>query len=79
MKGETQYLVFGGTVVSINDGDTHYVSPYRVAELYGLNPYAPNVVLVHSRADLMGREIGKYTALYPHSNGRYNLKKETNE
>lgn len=33
-----KYHVFGGEVVSQNDGDIHHIGPRRVAELYRVHP-----------------------------------------
>jgi hypothetical protein len=33
---DDQYCVHGSTITSINDGDRHFVSARRVAQLYGL-------------------------------------------
>ncbi|MBL7141786.1 hypothetical protein ISS21_01675 [Patescibacteria group bacterium] len=37
-KEDKRYICFGGRVISRHDRDIHFVSAYRVAELYGLNP-----------------------------------------
>ena len=34
---QIKYLCIGGTIISNTDGDEHYISPQRVAELYKVN------------------------------------------
>jgi len=80
VKMKRKYVVFGGEVISKNDGEIHYIPAYKVCELYGLNPHASNVILVDIRRpetykwlSLMKLEDGSWTFLYPRSDGNYTL------
>lgn len=71
-----KYSVFGGDVYSLFDRDRHYISPHRVAELYGVNP--SECEFFRGSDDL--RLIGKKDfgiILQPRSDGNYTLPKES--
>jgi len=80
MKEKKRFLVFGG-YVECRDGDVHYVSPYRVAELYGLSPRMPNVRLAYF--DVPETYLpydDSWIRLYPRSDGNYkNMREEMDE
>ena len=69
-----KYIVYGGVVKSINDGELHSVSPQRLIELYKLNP--KDCKIVRSEKDLLGFDFGIYNPIVikPRSDGNYNLK-----
>ena len=69
-----KFLVIGGYVISKNDGDIHYVSAYKLCELYGLDPHAPNVRLASGNCpeSLYGYD-DSWTVLTPRSSGDYSL------
>lgn len=65
------YLVFGGYVVSINDEQTHYVSPIRVMELYGLT--RAECILLQDEEDTKLRMCRReeHIEFHPDPTGRY--------
>lgn len=69
-----KYIVYGGVVKSINDGELHSVSPQKLIELYKLNP--KDCKIVRSEKDLLGFDFGIYNPIVikPRSDGNYNLK-----
>jgi len=73
-----KYVIFGGKVKSKYDGEEHYIPPYRVAELYGLNPHSPNVKLISGKNfEMAERELrgldNSWIPLFPRSDGKYKL------
>ena len=72
MKKQKKYLVIGDYVISKNDGEEHFVPAWKLCELYGLNPHAPNVRLADIRRPetLLGYD-DSWIRLYPKSDGKY--------
>lgn len=66
-----KYLVVPGYVSSINDGDLHYISAARLAQLYGLKPgeWARYNPLQDKHSELL--------RLRPRRNGNYELPSES--
>ena len=64
-----KYLVFGGEVKSKTDGDIHYISPSRVAELYELDPRECVFVDIRRRETFLGYD--GLISLFPLNSGRY--------
>lgn len=77
-KGQ-KYIVHGGFVTSVNDGQTHYVEARSVMLLYGLAPY--QCVLVNGKDEKIERmmrydtRFNDYIHLYPDPRGHYYLPK----
>lgn len=69
----TRYFVHAGEVRSKYDGDSHYINAKELAVLYGLNPFAKNVILINGS----NKEAGTYYSnpddihLYPRYDGNY--------
>ena len=69
-----RYICIGDFVRSRHDGQTHYVSAYRVMKLYGLDPKVCK--LIDSEGQLMSHlhdENDDVVVLRPDSTGRYKL------
>lgn len=62
-----KYVVFGGHVISKNDGQWHKLSAFKVAELYGVNP-SECVFINDNDRDLKFRDISDLVQLYPQNN-----------
>lgn len=69
--GNKKYLVIGGTVRSVNDGQYHYVNPPTLAELYGVN--IEECIFVYDRINLIGMDASNLIVLRPDPTGRYTL------
>lgn len=73
------YICHGGYVKSQSDGQIHYVSAKRVAQLYKL-PYQKCLLLDERTTIRFARSAGKTSALrnavhlYPRQDGNYDLK-----
>ena len=67
-----KYICEGGEVIS-GDGDAHYISAYRVAELYQVNPDECIFIERNQRYILCGRKAGQNSmvTLRPQSDGNY--------
>jgi len=71
-----KYHVFGGEVISRNDGDIHYVSPRRVAELYGVSPNECRFFNDPIERTYRGFwDESEAVDLYPDASGEYDLSK----
>lgn len=73
-----QYICYSGFVKSNSDGDVHYISASRVAQLYRLNPN--DCIFIDSPSDLEHKTRGytattlaKMTRLWPQGSGDYEL------
>lgn len=66
-----RYLCIGGTVSSRYDGERHYVSPRRLAQLCGVHP--AECVMAHNSRDpiLWGADRTRYVVLRPRYDGNY--------
>lgn len=74
-----KYIAYGGTVLSMSDGDIHSLTPERVAELYEVAP--AECIMVHDGDDLKGYTfdfLQSLTVLRPDGSGQYQLKTEGN-
>lgn len=68
------YIVHGGHVRSRHDGDVHYISPSKTAELYGLDPVTS--IYSYGYESLRGYDrdfLEGAVHLYPDSSGKYEL------
>ena len=63
-----KYAVFGGEILSANDGDRHYIPAVSVARLYGL----ASGMWIHGKPDIDYSAMG-VTVLRPCSDGNYTL------
>jgi hypothetical protein len=63
-----KYIVIGDWVYS-KDGDKHFVSPQRLALLYGLNPDECVLADITRPSTLLG--LPELPRLYPRSDGEY--------
>lgn len=72
-----KYRCLGGYVFSKSDGDRHYITARRVAELYGVNPSECLLVDSHNSDRVQRGLTLDYLAslidLWPDSSGRYKL------
>ena len=68
-----KYVLVGGYVKSINDGDIHFVDSNRLRKLYRLRP--EQCMSSYTEDDLRVNG-GKLTFLYPDHLGEYKLPKE---
>jgi hypothetical protein len=68
-----KFVCFDGFVVSQNDGDRHYISPQRVAELYHVNPADCVFLRWKSPGDIHGLDLNSLRRLFPRSDGKYDL------
>lgn len=72
-----KYLVIGGDVRSKNDGQTHYISPRILCDLYKVNPRECHLVRdVEDTPRLAGLDWSRFTLLQPREDGDYTLPKE---
>lgn len=67
-----KYLCIGSMVVSVTDGDIHYVNAYRVAELYGV-PLHECVFMEETDSIPPGYD-GTLRILRPDPTGIYNVR-----
>lgn len=58
-----KYLVIGGEIASVNDGDIHYVGALRLCSLYGVSPV--ECILVEEGDPLLGICPENYIVLHP--------------
>ena len=70
---EKKYVCFGGCIISQSDGDEHYISAHRVAELYKVNPAECILIEWDERNLVVGLNFKKYKILNPKKNGNYKL------
>lgn len=68
-----KYLCIGGYVYSKNDGDRHYISPYRLPDLYKVNRH--ECLYSEDGSDLLGVNTADYIILRPDPTGKYQLPK----
>jgi len=66
-----KYAVHAGHVISPNDGDFHFISAYRVAELYGIP--RSECVFLDVPENWLGRDLSGMIHLYPQADGKYQL------
>ena len=62
-----RFALHPGNVISKNDGDVHFISAPRLAELYNLPPGSWFSWKSHG----LGRERDNYVHLYPRRDGNY--------
>lgn len=69
-----KYIVQGGEITA-HDGDIHYISAHRVAELYNVNPEECIFVDKNERLFTCSRRAGMNSLkiLRPRSDGYYTL------
>lgn len=74
------YICYGGYVRSQSDGQTHYVTAKRVAQLYKL-PYQKCLMIDERTTVRFARRGGLSAALklYPRNDGDYDIKKRIKE
>jgi hypothetical protein len=70
---EKKYRCLGGWVVSKSDSDRHYISAYRVAELYGVNPAECLFVEAESGPNYGYRKEYIVIDMWPRDDGKYEL------
>lgn len=64
-----KFCLHGGIIRSVQDKDRHYISPYRVGELYHINR---EECINYHEGDL--HIVSPYTiCLYPRDDGNYRL------
>ena len=76
---EKKYLCVGGNVISANDGELHYISPYRLAELYQVNPEECYFVKDEDSEMLHGLRTDELIELRPRFDGEYSTYKKGKE
>ena len=70
---EKKYLVHPGVIEGRNDFDRHYITFYKLCELYGVDPR--ECVDASSSSSLAGCDREKLLDLWPDYNGHYKLLK----
>ena len=68
-----EYIIVGGRVISKNDGDEHYISAHKLAQLYGVDP---TKCLLIEEGDPVWKERllpGAIRILRPRYDGDYSL------
>lgn len=72
-----KYLVCGGSLMSEFDRQRHYISPFKVAKLFGVNPRECIFVYESTDVDVNGVPRGlkenDFIVLRPKRDGNYNL------
>lgn len=71
-----KYICCGGYVVSATDNQEHYISAFRLARLYGVDPRECILVDHYNDHNLLGYELGHLIHLiflYPKSDGNYTI------
>lgn len=68
-----KYVVYGGFVRSKNDYQEHYVSAYKVANLYGVK--IMECILIDANTNTKGLKTDGLIRLCPDSDGIYKLPK----
>jgi hypothetical protein len=74
-----KYRCLGGWVTSRSDGDRHFISARRVAELYHINPAECIFVNPEDAPDYepqRGYDLSTLTDLWPKEDGNYVLKEK---
>jgi len=67
-KKAIMYALHPGWIVSMNDGDDHYISVPQLAKLYSL---APNEYIVWDTENDRTLDPEEYVHLFPSYQGRY--------
>lgn len=66
-----KYVVIGGRVQSVNDGDIHYIDALQLCHLYNINPQEAHLVENSTPRPLaLSRDL---IWLYPRRDGNYCL------
>ena len=73
-----KYVVCPGNIVSRNDGDTHYIGPYQLMRLYGVDPneceiYEPALWWSESYYKMEEKRYQGMIKLKPRYDGNYLL------
>jgi hypothetical protein len=63
-----RYALHGGSVISANDGEEHYISPTQLIQLYRLKP---GEYCLWIPSNSLGRVWEDYIHLYPRTDGNY--------
>lgn len=66
-----KYICIGGYITSKNDNDRHYISPYKLAKLYQVNPKECYFAKDDSDNLLLGLRIEELIELRPRYDGNY--------
>lgn len=68
-----KYVVYPGVIKSRFDGDRHYISAYKVMELYKVNPEECALISDDRPDIILGLNLNHLIPLYPRNDGRYEL------
>lgn len=69
-----KYICYGGYLPSKNDNDMHYISAYKLAQLYRINPR--NCLMIDywdKEEKTKGLDIGNRIELNPRYDGNYKI------
>ena len=67
-----KYICYGGWIKSIYDGDFHFITSRRVAELYKVN--YKECIFVDNEDQGRGLSLKDKIELYPSTDGNYSLR-----
>ncbi len=68
---DKKYIVCPGEVKSKSDGDLHYIGPYVLMKLYGVEPH--ECIIVDNPVSSAGLNWQDYVVLRPRTDGNYSL------
>jgi hypothetical protein len=71
-----KYMLHSGYVLSVNDGEAHFIPATRLIELYHLSANECVIEPRNPQMKEMLKNLKEYIHLYPHSYGNYDLPKE---
>ena len=67
-----KYLCIAGEVISKYDGQKHFISAYRLADLYGVD--RRECIYTNENSEkLLGRDVSNFIQLRPRFDGNYTL------
>lgn len=70
---DKKYICYGREIVSASDGDKHYVSAFRLPELF--NVPRNECISINRAGDSHGRKLKGLIMLEPQYNGDYDVTK----
>jgi len=74
LDSDRRYFICPGIVISRNDGDEHFISASKLAQLYGISLNEPNVHVVKPTEQHYARKWHVTDVfLYPRKDGDYRL------
>ena len=74
-----KYICIGGEIISKTDSQFHYISPYRLAKLYNVNPQECYFADNENSIILRGLDMDKLIELRPRYDGDYKIPTQPRE